>query len=154
MSQACDVYCYGNGKLNMAMVELGIGANEVQKIMVFGDWIVHCNCFSQFLLRSTVGGYLDIDPHMYIMHEQFSRMKIPVGFVKIINKSEMALTFNRLRASHDLLDKFIDTQPEVVCINIGLSDMKMENISWCNADLSKTLSQKVTGHIGDFSQKD
>ena len=46
MAQACDVYCYGNRKLDVDMVEhlilrqdgeLGIGASEVRKIMVFGD---------------------------------------------------------------------------------------------------------------------
>ena len=54
--------------------ELGIGATEVRKIMVFGDQIVHRNFLSQFLLRAAVGNYLDIDPHMYIMREQFSRI--------------------------------------------------------------------------------
>ena len=50
--------------LNMAILEhlilkqdgeLGAGANEVRKIMVLSDQIVHHNYLSQFLLRSAVG---------------------------------------------------------------------------------------------------
>ena len=46
MAQARDVYCYGNRKLDVDMVEhlilrqdgeLGIGAPEVRKSMLFGD---------------------------------------------------------------------------------------------------------------------
>ena len=53
-----------------------------------------------------------------------------VGFVEIIDKSQNALTFSGLLADHDLFLELLRIQPDSISINIGVSDIKQENLSW------------------------
>ena len=41
-----------------------------------------------------------------------------------------ALTVSRLMAQEDLFRNILELQPAIIAINIGVTDMMIENISW------------------------
>ena len=50
--------------------------------------------------------------------------------LRVVNKSEKALTIGKLMAQEDLFRTILELQPAVIAINVGVSDMMVENISW------------------------
>ena len=58
------------------------------------------------------------------LHRQTS-----VGFIEIINKSKNALTLNGLLADEELFFELLKRQPDSIIINVGMSDIKQENLS-------------------------
>ena len=59
-----------------------------------------------------------------------------MGFVEIINMSKNAFTLYGLMADEDLFKQLLTVQPDSISINIGLSDIKMENLSWHQNQIS------------------
>ena len=63
-----------------------------------------------------------------------------------------ALTLNSLMADEELFKKLLTIQPDSISINIGLSDIKQENLSWHPNQISKEYIKKYLGNI-DYTVK-
>ena len=59
-----------------------------------------------------------------------------MGFVEVINLSKNALTLYGLMADEELFRQLLTVQPDSISINIGISDIKMENLAWQKNQIS------------------
>ena len=87
---------------------------------------------NEHLIQCAAGDYLDIFPHSYkVPCSDPMRKKTTIGFVKIINRSMNAVTLNGLMAEERLMEELArGIMPDVICFNIGISDIKQENLAW------------------------
>ena len=60
-----------------------------------------------------------------------------------VNNSMLALTISGLMAQEELFREILDLQPSAISINIGVSDMMVENISWNKSDVPKLYFDRV-----------
>ena len=108
-----------------------IEKNFIKKFVILGDALFLPEFLAPFLVTCEAGTFLNIFPHTYVvpsndpLHRQTS-----VGFVQIIDKSQNAFTIGSLLSNHELFFELLILQPDCISINIGLSDVKLENVSW------------------------
>ena len=104
----------------------------VKKVVLLCDALYLPQFLDSQLITCESGVYLDIFPHSYVVtcSDPLLR-KTKIGFVKIINMSSNAVTLNGLMAEEKLLEDIAFTvQPDVISFNIGMSDIKCENLAW------------------------
>ena len=121
-----------------------IDVKYIKKCVIVADALFLEEFISPFLIKCKAGNFFNIFPHMYVVpcNDPLVR-QTSVGFVEIINKSMNALTLGSLLANHELFFELLSIQPDSISINIGLSDMKQENISWHSNQIPKEYIKKL-----------
>ena len=120
-----------------------IDVKFIKKCVIMADALFLPEFINPFLIKCKAGSFFNIFPHSYVvpcndpLHRQTS-----VGFVEIIDKSQNALTLGSLLADHELFFELLRIQPDCISINIGLSDIKQENLSWHPNQIPKEYLKK------------
>ena len=115
----------------------------IKKCVIMADALFLPEFVNPFLITCQAGTFMNIFPHSYVvtsndpLHRQTS-----VGFVEIINKSKNALTLNGLLADEELFFELLKIQPDSISINVGMSDIKQENLSWHPNQIPKEYLKK------------
>ena len=134
---------YSNGKQILE-------SRDLKKIFLCGDACFLPEYLDKHLIQAKLGTYLDISPHSYRIREWVTRFKINIGFCNIINLSEPGQTFGNVQADEELFHKFILEQPDVVSLNIGLTDIKLDNVSWRHNDLPNMYYRHLSETLKKF----
>ena len=123
----------------------------IKKSVVLGDTIFLEEFLEPFLIRSKAGTFLDIFPHTYIVPVNDPIVsQSSIGFIEIINKSQPSFTISGLLSDSDLFWELLQIQPDCININIGIADIKLENISWSFESIPKEFVNKVDELIAHF----
>ena len=119
-----------------------VNIRHIKVVLILGDAHFLDIHIKTHLVECEAGVFLDIWPHKYEVRDN-AGWQLSIGFIRIVNNSEKALTIGRLMAQEDLFRNILDLQPAVIAINIGVSDMMVENISWNKNQVPKLYVDKV-----------
>ena len=120
-----------------------IDVKYIKKCVIMADALFLPEFINPFLIKCKAGIFFNIFPHTYVVpcNDPLVR-QTSVGFVEIIDKSQNALTLGSLLANHELFFELLRIQPDCISINIGLSDIKQENLSWHPNQIPKEYLKK------------
>ena len=109
-----------------------VNKHHIKKIVFLGDALYLPHFMDEHLIDCRAGKFLNIYPHSYQVDcNDLMRRSTTIGFVEIVNLSRNAVTLNGLMAEEDLLRELArEIRPDIICFNIGLADIKLENLSW------------------------
>ena len=116
----------------------------IKKCVILADALFLDEFIDPFVIKFNGRKYLDIFPHSYVVpcFEPLTR-KTRVGFVEVINMSTNALTISELMADEDVFLRLLTIQPDSISINIGVSDIMLENLSWEVNQIGKEFTKKI-----------
>ena len=108
-----------------------VNKGYIKKSVIFADALFHPEFLQPFLIKCKAGTFLDIFPHQYVVPcNDPLQNKCAVGFVEIIDKTRNSFTIGSVLDDHEIYHELLNLQPDCININIGLADIKQENISW------------------------
>ena len=109
-----------------------VDKSHVKRIVLLGDALYLPAFMNEHLIQCRAGSFLDIYPHSYkVPCSDPLRKSTTIGFVEVINMSRKAVTLNGMMAEEDLMRELArEIMPDIICFNIGLADIKQENLSW------------------------
>ena len=119
-----------------------INIRHIKVLLILGDVHFLDEYIISYIIECESGTFLNIWPQKYTVRDN-AGCQLGIGFVRVVNNSKSALTISGLMAQEDLFRNILDLQPAVISINIGISDMMVENISWNKNEVSKLCSDKI-----------
>ena len=114
-----------------------VNKQSIKKCVILADALYLSEFLDTFLIKCQSGTFLNIFPHCYTVNCNDPLVRqTSVGFVEVINLSKNALTIYGLLADEELFYHLLTIQPDIISINIGISDIKMENLAWQRNQIS------------------
>ena len=103
----------------------------IRNLVLIGDALYLEEFVDPFLIKVNGQLFLDIFPHSYIVSSNDPIVsRVGVGFVRVFNRSRNALTLAGLRSDEELFKELLSLQPDCISMNVGLADIKQENVMW------------------------
>ena len=123
----------------------------IKKMVILGDVLFLPEFLAPFLVTCKAGTFLNIFPHTYVVPSNDPIVRqTSVGFIEIINKSKSAFTFGELLSDHELFFDLMMLQPDCISINIGVADIKQENVSWQFSQIPNEFVKRIQDMIGQL----
>ena len=119
-----------------------VNVRHIKVLLILGDAHFLDEHINSHLVQCKAGVFLDIWPHKYEVRDS-AGWQLGIGFVRVVNMSEKALTVSKLMAQEDLFRNILELQPAIIAINIGVTDMMIENISWEKNQVPKMYVDKI-----------